>query len=591
MSLVPNVHWFDNSLNANKLRQSYLKGFLDISGGAVQLRSDNSMNFYSGESATPKFSIGPNGLTVIDDAAMAQTIDISSVIGLKGLRYNIQQFIMDSTTGNGSSHYNQVAAADINTTGNVIVGSTLIVGGNATFRQNVGVNGNLSVGGNVTIQGDEYIQKALIVGGNCTIDGTLTVKGDVSMNKFHLAGSTISANGDVSLNNNLFVNLDSSMNGKLAVGSDASFGNNVDIYGQLRCSSLVIGTSDTADADAVTFNQKFNVASDVSFQSKLVVGGDVSLNARLYVARDASLNGRLYVAAPVTLADKLSAVGDVSFNARLVLGSDASLNGKLAVASDASFGGKLATVSDASFSANMFVGGDSSLNGNLYSAQKITAPYMNATTELKVANITITNDSINSSDGNIQINPSNVGIVHIKNGLTVDGSINFTGSFIRTDTNVEFTRQIDVSNNGTGPSIIATQVGINDVALFKYGTSTAMRIVSGGNVAIGKDTATLGMLDVAGSINSDSNLTVGGSVTVTHDYTSTNGALTLTNGKLTAKTMQVTSSAAFDTTVNVSGKLTAGSFESTGAAKFDAPVSIINSSNLDMTAAGFLVQF
>ena len=39
--------WFDQSNNANKLRQSYLKGFLDISGGAVNIRADNSLNFYT----------------------------------------------------------------------------------------------------------------------------------------------------------------------------------------------------------------------------------------------------------------------------------------------------------------------------------------------------------------------------------------------------------------------------------------------------------------------------------------------------------------------------------------------------------------
>jgi len=37
--------WFDLSFSSNKLRQSYLKGFLDISGGPVLMRSDNSLNF------------------------------------------------------------------------------------------------------------------------------------------------------------------------------------------------------------------------------------------------------------------------------------------------------------------------------------------------------------------------------------------------------------------------------------------------------------------------------------------------------------------------------------------------------------------
>ena len=38
--------WFDLSFSSNKLRQSYLKGFLDISGGPLLLRSNNSLILY-----------------------------------------------------------------------------------------------------------------------------------------------------------------------------------------------------------------------------------------------------------------------------------------------------------------------------------------------------------------------------------------------------------------------------------------------------------------------------------------------------------------------------------------------------------------
>ena len=31
--------WFDSSNNANKIRQSYFKGFIDISGGGLYNRS------------------------------------------------------------------------------------------------------------------------------------------------------------------------------------------------------------------------------------------------------------------------------------------------------------------------------------------------------------------------------------------------------------------------------------------------------------------------------------------------------------------------------------------------------------------------
>ena len=50
--------WFDQSNNANKLPQSYVKGFLDISGGGVYIRSDNSLNLYTqSDGVVPAFGM------------------------------------------------------------------------------------------------------------------------------------------------------------------------------------------------------------------------------------------------------------------------------------------------------------------------------------------------------------------------------------------------------------------------------------------------------------------------------------------------------------------------------------------------------
>ena len=50
--------WFDQSNNANKFRQTYVKGFVDVSGGGVMIRSDNSLNLYTtADDVNPKFSI------------------------------------------------------------------------------------------------------------------------------------------------------------------------------------------------------------------------------------------------------------------------------------------------------------------------------------------------------------------------------------------------------------------------------------------------------------------------------------------------------------------------------------------------------
>ena len=57
--------WFDQSNNANKLRQSYLKGFLDISGGGLYMRSDNSLNFYTtADGVNPAMAIDATNIHV-----------------------------------------------------------------------------------------------------------------------------------------------------------------------------------------------------------------------------------------------------------------------------------------------------------------------------------------------------------------------------------------------------------------------------------------------------------------------------------------------------------------------------------------------
>ena len=66
--------WFDLSNSANKLRQSYLKGFLDVSGGGIYIRSDNSINFYTsagsgGDEAKPKFSADATKLRIWRDGS------------------------------------------------------------------------------------------------------------------------------------------------------------------------------------------------------------------------------------------------------------------------------------------------------------------------------------------------------------------------------------------------------------------------------------------------------------------------------------------------------------------------------------------
>ena len=67
---VAGSQWFDNSANANKLRNSYLKGFLDISGGGISIRSatgDNAgtaLNFYDDATNVAKVRLDADKIRV-----------------------------------------------------------------------------------------------------------------------------------------------------------------------------------------------------------------------------------------------------------------------------------------------------------------------------------------------------------------------------------------------------------------------------------------------------------------------------------------------------------------------------------------------
>jgi hypothetical protein len=74
------------------------------------------------------------------------------------------------------------------------------------------------------------------------------------------------------------------------------------------------------------------------------------------------------------------------------------------------------------------------------------------------------------------------------------------GNFFQTDTNVVVTDQLDISNNGTGPALIVSQMGANDIATFKEGSNTVMIIKDGGLIGINTQTPTA-TLDVNGNFN------------------------------------------------------------------------------------------
>ena len=139
--------WFDLSYNANKLRQSYVKGFLDISGGGVYVRSDNSLNFYTtADGVVPKFSLDATQYRVYgkdrasDVALDYHDISVSNLAFLKDLSDNAQdqldilfdrtQYIRSDTSENNTIF--EMNGSDINNK-HVVLHGDLVPGIGETY--------------------------------------------------------------------------------------------------------------------------------------------------------------------------------------------------------------------------------------------------------------------------------------------------------------------------------------------------------------------------------------------------------------------------------------------------------------------------
>ena len=371
--------WFDQSNNANKLRQSYLKGFLDISGGGIYMRSDNSLNFYTTEDGvTPNFAIdateyrvkGKHYSSEINDAyhdisntKLAFLKDLSENAQLqldqlyhrtKYIRSDLSASATDTDVNDAIIHIEKDTGGDVSqnkiyVTGHIIpkYGETYDLGSEENPFNAIYLKKN-------TIYFDERDDdKPPSSMSFNTVTGTL----DISYND--LSGSTVlsynnkvrighyptnrepTANLDVS--GTTYITGDVSLNSKLFVTDDATLSSKLFVHSDVSMASILMV------ADDVSLNSKLFVVDDVSFNSKLSVAGDVSMNKNVDICGNLIIYGNLSVYQQketmiinTTINNyEILATKDISLNGNLVVSADVSLNSKLFVVYDVSFNSKL----------------------------------------------------------------------------------------------------------------------------------------------------------------------------------------------------------------------------------------------------------
>ena len=342
-------NWLDASSTSNLHIQTYVKGFIDMSGGNVILRNNSSIYGNTGDiSMGGRLLMGGDAslnskLFVNGDASFNNRVLVGTDVSLGG-----RMFIQGTTFQTG----------DVSMNSRLYVAGTSILNGDASFNNRVLVGTDVSLGGRMFIQ------------------GTTFQTGDVSMNsRLYVAGISI-LNGDVSVNSRVLVSSDVSLGGRLFVSGNTELSGNLLIKGGLTVQQL----------------QNQNIINTTTSNYQLIVSEDLSLNGRLFASGDVSLNSRLYVAG-ISIH-----VGDASFNNRVLVGSDVSLGGRLFVKGTTELTGAVSAAggitstgtlintggisgagaittsgtlsvtgsSDASFNNNVLVGSDVSLGGRLF---------------------------------------------------------------------------------------------------------------------------------------------------------------------------------------------------------------------------------
>jgi len=239
------MSWLDLSNVSNILRQSYINGFLDVSGlfitrNNAQLQQSMSV---SGDAFLTR-------LFVLGDTSM-----VSNVFVTGNLRTTTPGLAENSTKVATTEFVKGILSgltAGASFTGAVVISETLSVG------QDVSFTANLYTARQTTIGGDLIGQSRLFISNDVSFGSTLFVQGDASLNNRLLVGS------DIWVNKRLNVIGDASLNSRLLVGSDASFG------------------------------QKVFVQGDVSVNSRLSVGSDVSLTGNLSITRNIQMAGVVF---------------------------------------------------------------------------------------------------------------------------------------------------------------------------------------------------------------------------------------------------------------------------------------------------------
>lgn len=469
--------WLDASSSSNRYQQTYIKGFLDISGGNLILRNNN-LHVLTGDA-----SFGNNvyitGNTTIKSKLIVQDLSIN---GNSTITFQDNSIPASAIIG-GIPASTGVFNIDVSFQSNAYVGSNLNVNGNSVFYNDASFNNRIFVS-QIYENGNSLAQTYAPIY-SPTFTGTVTFTGDVSGLNANMVGlsnvqntsdmnkpvstatfTALSAKVNVTdaslvgvpraptasngtntnqiattefVNNQIGItvgNPPSTMNTlqslASALNNDPSFGTNLTTT--VNASLLNKAPIDRPSFLNYVYIPKLFLTSDASFAGKLFVAGDVSMNGNIK-AKTVYEGGNSLITKYATLASpiftgKVVSTNDVSLNANLVVSGNVNAYSQLYLNGDASFGSRLMVgktmnvLGDVSLNSRLLVSNDVSLNNNLFVGGNTT-----------INNTFIVGNTFTASSNNIVVNTdasftNNVdisGAIIAHNNMSLYGVINQQG--------------------------------------------------------------------------------------------------------------------------------------------------------------------
>ena len=372
--------WFDQSNNANKLRQSYLKGFLDISGGAVNIRADNSLNFYTAdEDSVSKVAIDASEFHVMGKRYESDTSEIMTDVSrqkiafLKDLSDNVQ-FQLDK-------HENTLKYVASDSSGNDdtlirLLGKDQVGFTDASTNNQIELNGHLvpSEAFQWDIGSSEKPFRSLYLENNTIFfkveDTTVGTKGDFTSFSFNdVTGQLdLSFNGKVgstvlSYDDQVAIGYDPSNNvpqANLDLSGTSQFQGNMYVKsGDISLNNnLVVGKSST-------LKSTLTVSNAATLSSTLAVTGASTMGSTLTVSDAATLSSTLDVTGASTMGSTLDVTGASTMGSTLTVSEAATLSSTLDVTGASTMGSTLTVSKAATLSSTLDVTGASTMGSTL----------------------------------------------------------------------------------------------------------------------------------------------------------------------------------------------------------------------------------